>query len=576
MFANTKKKNVRFPCVSMRSTNARKAKKQQTEEFDGEAKKGKKKASTPTKTGLLDQQEPHPMLLMNLSSLKEYFTTHILHQDVAMEQIANLLVECTYADRLDTTEPILIKALLSGASGTGKTTTCELLQTLLCMKKGQKYEKQFIKELLAGYSDPAQITGAIPGCIGHGDSCFATKYYDACENVDGEPPPFIFIMLDEIDKAEAVIVNSFNSLLDRGQIKAASKENIATLNSKTILIVLLTANYGEDLIDPLALDEGVEKIKQDMKEKGLQSCDIGRIENIIVFPQFTKEQMSDIFFSCRDKVVNQHRFSCQYGTPSIDKDNHQLFIDNILRCYDHNEGFRGAIKAYKSEMHALLNMAFHFFQENLPKDQACPLAPLAECKFTTIPVINDQELFLSNNPLISDAIERSSCNKSRFNVYVKQQLPVSFLSITFQLLKVVNLVAPKNVNTINNKPISQNHTESIEERDDKIVKRVIEKIGSRNVGTDSVDDSSDGSFDIIASTSEVSTSTDSSGSESETTDYEDYEAFEREIALHIEKDFIDINAMPADTAYGISQMMAPHEALRYSKEFIGQCNLILT
>lgn len=29
-------------------------------------------------------------------------------------------------------------------------------------------KKQFIKELLAGYSDPAQITGAIPGCIGHG------------------------------------------------------------------------------------------------------------------------------------------------------------------------------------------------------------------------------------------------------------------------------------------------------------------------------------------------------------------------------------------------------------------------
>lgn len=113
LFANTKKKTCGHTfLISMRPTNARKAIKQQTEEFDGETKKGKKKASTLTKTGPLDQQEPHPMFLMNFSSLKDYFTRHIMHQDVAMEQMAHLLVECTYADRLDTTEPILIKALL--------------------------------------------------------------------------------------------------------------------------------------------------------------------------------------------------------------------------------------------------------------------------------------------------------------------------------------------------------------------------------------------------------------------------------------------------------------------------------
>lgn len=400
---------------------------------EGGGNSNKKKPPLKRTTTNKDPPKRLPILDMDLKSLKEYLNSRILHQGLAMEKISKLLSKCSDSYRAEEVRDRMIKVFISGVSGTGKTTTCIHLRKLLLMGEGEMYENQFIRVDLNTCNNSTDLIGASASFVGHGEKkSFASRYHAACLGVDGNPPPFIFVLFDEYDKAIGDIDTTLLTFLQSGSIKATEEIHSSMLPRETMLIVFMTANYAEGLIEPNQFDKSVEYIKEDMIAKNLEYCNIRRLGTIIPFPPPSKEQVAEMLELHHLPIVKKAEYYRRYGEISMNECDQKLFINHIVHSYQPREGFAGILELYEEELNSLFEDTTCLFRDKIPRDQSYPLSPSPEFKFTTTELVDDRETFLTNNQLIKEALDESANNKARFDTCINQSLPLHYISITFK------------------------------------------------------------------------------------------------------------------------------------------------
>jgi len=307
-----------------------------------------------------------PILHMNQRAIQAHLSQRVLHQEVATNAMATLLYRATRPRTLGEGDGVrVVSALLSGVSGTGKTMICEEAQKLMLTGRGQQYEGQYVTRHLGGVDEGciSMFSGCGAGLEGYGAVSLAQKLKEAYEPVGGKPPPYVVVQFDELDSCDRKVMDALNSLLDRGVMELTSEMTQVRPDPSTTLIILFTANYASDSIDPLDSMASSEAIKRRMRKAGINDCDIGRINWIIPFRAFTVEEMQDIFIAAKQRLLQEHPFTKACDVPLLTTEANSRLVASVMQYYDTRLGVRGAMHLYKREMESLLDNALMALEE---------------------------------------------------------------------------------------------------------------------------------------------------------------------------------------------------------------------
>ena len=363
------------------------------------------------------------------TKIMEDMKNTILSQELAMEDIGTLLREI-HSDSgmihgVGDIRSRIIKRILSGPSGVGKTETIKRLRYYLCMEPGDFNENQFIHIDGSVYKDVTQlnrIIGSGPGyaacdsnhtlvddLIRAARSPYLTKIpayvsskppdsndttYNLPEKkrqkstTDYPAPKFILLFIDEIDKTHLDFMSIINGLLDEGSIKS-SRGSLFVLPKTTKLIIIFTSNYGYKKISQMTLKHqqtAIGYVEDAMIAHGLAPNSIERFGTHIIFYPIIGENLVRVikkkintFFSASNPLT-QNFGSINY-TDAI-----QCICDFIIRITDPGQGIRNSVKHLHECLTPLLLDAFYKIQE-LPDEKRVELFSNVDTKSPT-PVFN--------------------------------------------------------------------------------------------------------------------------------------------------------------------------------------------
>jgi len=168
-----------------------------------------------------------------------------------------------------------------GPTGVGKTETAKAVAEFLFND-----EKSVIRIDMSEYMEKhavARLIGAPPGYVGYEEGGQLTEAV--------RRRPYSVILFDEIEKAHHDVFNIFLQILDEGRL-TDSKGRVVDLKNT---LIIMTSNIGTSYISDQSIPEaqrmaGIEKeLKMNFKPEFLN-----RVDEIIVFNQLSKENISDI------------------------------------------------------------------------------------------------------------------------------------------------------------------------------------------------------------------------------------------------------------------------------------------
>jgi hypothetical protein len=418
-----------------RHTAARKAKPQQRQRHyvisDSSSSSSSDAFSTSISTSSEEERAPKarkpaqhrpevPLQAMDRRAINARLASEVMFQEGATNAVAALLWRAKQARRPDEEGARVLRALLSGVSGTGKTVLCETVARLMLMGRGEYYERQFVTQRLGGVVEETWLT-SIAGCgAGYegfgGTRTFAHKLRDACALMaDGAPPPFVLVLMDELDKAVPALMNALNSLLDRGVIDLASGEEVRP-HSETTVVILFAANYAAGEIERADTQRSVENVKRAMRARLMEDCDIGRVGTIIPFHALSREEMRAILARAYARQVPHHSFSLRYGEPVVPEEVHQALTERTLEYYDPALGARGALADYAREVNAWLDDAV----DELSEAPRVETALRAVAHYLAVPPGDE-------HPLLARAAQSSYANRDRIAGCGRRAVPVEML-----------------------------------------------------------------------------------------------------------------------------------------------------
>lgn len=166
----------------------------------------------------------------NALELKARLSERIVGQDAALDTITRR-IQTFYADLGDPGKPTGV-FLLCGPSGVGKTETALALAELL-----YGGPRALITVNMSEYQEAHSVSGlkgAPPGYVGYGKGGVLTEAV--------RRRPYSVVLLDEVDKAHADVLEVFYQVFDRGVLD--DSEGVAVDFTNTL--ILLTANIGSD------------------------------------------------------------------------------------------------------------------------------------------------------------------------------------------------------------------------------------------------------------------------------------------------------------------------------------------
>ncbi len=218
------------------------------------------------------------------SELAARLAQRIHGQDVPVAQVARAVATHLAKERPARPESVL----LAGPTGTGKTSTVELLPAALddlgCA--GAHVFRVDCGELVHA-SDLRRVLGAPPSYIG---------YVDEPPLVAALRTPGCILLLDEIEKADEAVHDVFLGLLDDGRLTAPDGETVEAPGA----VVALTTNAGADdlayrLRDvPPGSREEQSLCREQLLTEGWPPELVGRIGTFAVFDPLSEESQRDV------------------------------------------------------------------------------------------------------------------------------------------------------------------------------------------------------------------------------------------------------------------------------------------
>jgi type VI secretion system protein VasG len=220
--------------------------------------------------GKMVRDEIHTVL-----SLKEVLEKRVIGQSHALEAIGQR-IRTARARLEDPRRPVGV-FLLVGPSGVGKTETALTLADVL-----YGGERNMVTINMSEYQEAHTVSGlkgSPPGYVGYGEGGVLTEAV--------RRKPYCVVLLDEIEKAHADVLELFYQVFDKGVLEDAEGREIDFKNT----VILLTSNVGTDTIMKLCADpetrpepEGlVEALRPDLL-KVFKPAFLGRLITVPYYP----------------------------------------------------------------------------------------------------------------------------------------------------------------------------------------------------------------------------------------------------------------------------------------------------
>ena len=225
-------------------------------------------------------------------SLQELLEKRVIGQSHALEAIGQR-IRTARARLEDPRRPIGV-FLLVGPSGVGKTETALTLADVL-----YGGEHNLVTINMSEYQEAHTVSGlkgSPPGYVGYGEGGVLTEAV--------RRKPYCVVLLDEIEKAHADVLELFYQVFDKGVLEDAEGREIDFKNT----VILLTSDVGTDTIMKLCADpetcpepEGlVEALRPDLL-KVFKPAFLGRLITVPYFP-ITDDVMRRIIVLQLDRI----------------------------------------------------------------------------------------------------------------------------------------------------------------------------------------------------------------------------------------------------------------------------------
>lgn len=224
-----------------------------------------------------------------LLKIEEELSQFIIGQDHAISTVAKA-IRISRAGLKPPNRPVVL--LFAGPTGTGKTELAKVLSKFLFFD-----DKRLIRLDMSEYSEShatAKILGAPPGYIGFAEESHFIR--------EIRLHPYSVVLLDEIEKADLGIMQTFLQVFDEGRMTDARGRIINCSEA----IFILTTNLGTGvkvkpalgfmLTDDEAAKEQADAIKQYQQAiiTHLSPELVNRIQEIVIFKPLSKEAISHI------------------------------------------------------------------------------------------------------------------------------------------------------------------------------------------------------------------------------------------------------------------------------------------
>lgn len=225
-----------------------------------------------------------------LALLDEELKAHIIGQDNAIEKVANAVrrgrVQISPKRRPQS-------FIFVGPTGVGKTELVKQLANAL-FDSPDNLIRLDMSEFMEKFS-VSRIIGSPPGYIGYDDAGQLTEKV--------RRKPYSVILFDEIEKAHKDVLNILLQILDEGRITDAQGRTVNFENT----VIIMTSNAGSTDQNTMGFGKSANDITEEVTMKALERFlrpeFIGRVDEIVIFNNLTKENFEKIAALMLDELV---------------------------------------------------------------------------------------------------------------------------------------------------------------------------------------------------------------------------------------------------------------------------------
>ncbi|MDX2178069.1 MAG: type VI secretion system ATPase TssH [Bryobacteraceae bacterium] len=265
-------------------------------------------------------------------NLHHQLAERVVGQDHALEMISKRI----YATRAGLDDPSRPTGvfLLAGPSGVGKTETALALADIL-----YGGERNAVVINMSEYQEGhtvSSLRGSPPGYVGYGEGGILTEAV--------RRRPYTVVLLDEMEKAHADVMEIFYQVFDKGRMEDAEGREIDFRNT----IILMTSNVGGDLLQRLCADPRRLPAPEDVVtaigpalRQAFKPALLGRVVVVPYYPILdgTLKRIVELKLDrVRQRLLQTHRIGLTYSEDLVEEvarrcteaDSGARNVDNVL------------------------------------------------------------------------------------------------------------------------------------------------------------------------------------------------------------------------------------------------------